>query len=131
MLAVAGRHITEQGWHNVELLATPVQDAMITERADAALFCAVHDVLQSPAALHTVLAALRPGAWVGAIGGKWPAPWLAPLTALVAAVHAPFVRDFTGFDRPWRHLAELVDELRITEVAFGTGYLALGRAPGR
>ncbi|MGH3812786.1 MAG: class I SAM-dependent methyltransferase [Pseudonocardiaceae bacterium] len=129
MLAVAGRHVTEQGWHNVELLATPVQDAVITERADAALFCAVHDVLQSPAALHTVLAALRPGAWVGAAGGKWPAPWLAPLSALVAAVHAPFVRDFTGFDCPWRHLAELVDDLRVTEVALGTGYLALGRAP--
>ncbi|MGH3834942.1 MAG: class I SAM-dependent methyltransferase [Pseudonocardiaceae bacterium] len=129
MLAVAGRHVTEQGWRNVELLATPVQDAVITERADAALFCAVHDVLQSPAALHTVLAALRPGAWVGAAGGKWPAPWLAPLSALVAAVHAPFVRDFTGFDCPWRHLAELVDDLRVTEVALGTGYLALGRAP--
>ncbi len=129
MLDVACRHVTEHGWRNVELLATPVQHAMITARADAALFCAVHDVLQSPAALHTVLAALRPGAWVGAAGGKWPDPWLAPLPALVAAVHAPFVRDFTGFDRPWRHLAELVDDLRVTEVAFGAGYLALARAP--
>jgi hypothetical protein len=107
-----------------ELLTTPVQDAVIAEPADAALFSAVHDVLQCPAALHTVLAALRPGAWVGAAGGKWPAPWLAALSALVAAVHAPFVRDFTGFDRPWRYLAELVDDLRVTEIAFGTGYLA-------
>jgi hypothetical protein len=44
-------------------------------------------------------------------------------------VHAPFVRDLTGFDCPWRYLAELVDDLRVTEIAFGTGYLALGRAP--
>ncbi|MGH3888180.1 MAG: class I SAM-dependent methyltransferase [Pseudonocardiaceae bacterium] len=129
MLAVAARHITAHGWRNVELLASPVQDAMITEAADAALFSAVHDVLQSPVALHTVFTALRPGAWVGAAGGKWPDPWWVPLSALVAAVHAPFVRDFTGFDCPWRYLAELVDDLRVTEVAFGTGYLALGRAP--
>ncbi|MGH3920189.1 MAG: class I SAM-dependent DNA methyltransferase [Pseudonocardiaceae bacterium] len=129
MLAVAGRHVTEHGWHNVELLATPVQEVRLTECADAAVFSAVHDVLQSLAALHTVLAALRPGAWVGAAGGKWPDPWLVPLSALVAAVHAPFVRDFTGFDRPWRYLAELIDDLRVTEVAFGTGFLTLGRTP--
>ena len=130
MLAVAARRVTAYGWNNVELQATLAQDATITEPADAALFSAVHDVLQSPAALHTVLATLRPGAWVAAAGGKWPAPWLAPLSALVAAVHAPFVRDFTGFGCPWRHLAELVDDLRVTEVAFECGYLALGRAPG-
>jgi ubiquinone/menaquinone biosynthesis C-methylase UbiE len=130
MLTVAARHVVEHGWRNVELLTTPVQDAVIAEPADAALFSAVHDVLQCPAALHTVLAALRPGAWVAAAGGKWPASWLAALSALVAAVHAPFIRDFTGFDRPWRYLAELVDDLRVTEIAFGTGYLALGRAPG-
>jgi hypothetical protein len=51
-----------------------VQDAVIAEPAAAALFPAVHDVLRSPAALHTVLAALRPGAWVGAIGGNGRPP---------------------------------------------------------
>lgn len=129
MLAVAARRVTEHGWRNVELLAAPAQDLTITEAADAALFCAVHDVLQSPAALHTVLTTLRPGGWVAAAGGKWPGPWLAPLSAVVAAVHAPFVRVFTGFDCPWRHLAELVDDLRVTEIAFGAGYLAIGHAP--
>jgi len=127
MLAIAQRHVTQNGWRNVELLATPAEDATIAQPADAALFCAVHDVLQSPAALRTVFAALRPGAWVGAVGGKWPASW--PASMLVAAVHAPFVRDFTGFDCPWRHLAELVADLRVTELALGAGYLAFGRAP--
>ncbi len=32
-LALAGRDVIEHGWRNVELLATPVQDAMITEAA--------------------------------------------------------------------------------------------------
>jgi hypothetical protein len=35
-------------------------------------------------------------------------PWTWPLRAWVAGLHAPFVTDFTGFDRPWRLLADLV-----------------------
>jgi len=38
------------------------------------------------------------------------------------------VRDLTGFDRPWRVLEEYVDDLVVTEVAFGAGYRAVGRA---
>jgi hypothetical protein len=54
-----------------------------------------------------------------------------PLRAWVAGLHAPFVRDFTGFDRPWRLLTEFVADLRVQELAFGAGYLALGHARGR
>jgi SAM-dependent methyltransferase len=128
MLQVAGERVAEHGWDNVRLLAAPVARAPIDATADAALFCAVHDVLQSPAALDHVFAHLRPGAPVAAAGGKWPAPWLWPLGAWVAALHAPFVTDFTGFDRPWRPLAQFVPDLRIHQLAFTTGYLALGHA---
>ena len=48
----------------------------------------------------------------------------------VAALHSPYVRDFAGFDRPWRLLEEHVDELAVTELAFGTGFEAIGRARG-
>jgi hypothetical protein len=34
--------------------------------------------------------------------------------------------DFTGFDKPWKLLAEFVPDLRVHEFAFGTGYFALG-----
>jgi SAM-dependent methyltransferase len=131
MLEVAGERVAEHGWNNVRLLAAPVTHAPIDCTADAALFCAVHDVLQSPAALGHVFDHLRPGAPVAAAGGKWPAPWLWPLRAWVAGLHAPFVRDFTGFDRPWRLLTEFVADLRVQELAFGAGYLALGHARGR
>jgi SAM-dependent methyltransferase len=131
MLEVAGDRVAEHGWNNVRLLAAPVAHAPIDCTADAALFCAVHDVLQSPAALGHVFDHLRPGAPVAAAGGKWPAPWLWPLRAWVAGLHAPFVRDFTGFDRPWRLLTEFVADLRVQELAFGAGYLALGHARGR
>ena len=76
MLEVAGERVAEHGWNNVRLLAAPVMHAPIDCTADAALFCAVHDVLQSPAALTHVFDHLRAGAPVAAAGGKWPAPWL-------------------------------------------------------
>jgi hypothetical protein len=66
-----------------------------------------------------------------AAGGKWPSAWLWRLRAWVVGLHPPFVADFTGFDRPWRLLAGLVPDLRVRELAFGAGYLALGRAPDR
>jgi hypothetical protein len=44
----------------------------------------------------------------------------------VTALHAPFVADFTGFDKPWRLLTEFVPDLRVHELALGAGYLAVG-----
>jgi ubiquinone/menaquinone biosynthesis C-methylase UbiE len=74
MLRVAAQRVAEHGWDNVRLLAAPVACAHIDTTADAALFCAVHDVLQSPAALVHIFDHLRPGAPVAAAGGKSPAP---------------------------------------------------------
>jgi hypothetical protein len=112
----------------------PVQvaepQAPIDRTADAALFCAVHDVLQSPAALTHVFEHLRPGAAVAATGGKWPPTWNVALRAWVADLHAPFISDFTCFDQPWRLLAGFVPDLRVTELGSGAGYLAVGRARG-
>jgi demethylmenaquinone methyltransferase/2-methoxy-6-polyprenyl-1,4-benzoquinol methylase len=131
MLDVAADRIAEHGWHNIRLIAAPVATAPIDGMADAALFCAVHDVMQSPVALGNVFDHLRPGAPVAAAGGKWPAPWMWPLRAWVAELHAPFIADFTGFDRPWQLLAGYVPDLRVHELAFGAGYLALGHAHDR
>jgi demethylmenaquinone methyltransferase/2-methoxy-6-polyprenyl-1,4-benzoquinol methylase len=128
MLRVASGHVRDNGWHNMALMQAPVERAQIPVTADAALFCAVHDVLQSPEAMHNVFKHLRPGSRVAAGGGKWTAPWLIPLNLFALAVHEPYVRDFRGFARPWRLLEQFVDDLAVFEVAFGTGYLAVGRA---
>jgi len=126
MLRVAADRVTAHGWDNVRLVATPAEQAPIDGPADAALFCAVHDVLQSRAALGRVFEQLRPGAAVAAGGGKLPGPWLRHMRGVVRALHAPFVADFTGFDKPWRLLAEFVPDLQVQEHAFGAGYLASG-----
>ena len=131
MLHLADERIAAHRWDNVQLITAPVASAVIADTADAALFCAVHDVMQSRAALDNIVDHLRPGAPVAAIGGKWPAPWTWPLRAWVANLHAPYVTDFTGFDRPWRLLAEVVPNLRVRELACGAGYLALGHTHRR
>ena len=129
MAAVAREHIACEGWDNVTVVQAQAEDAEIGLTADAALFCAVHDILQSPDALRNVLTRLRPEAWVAAGGGKWAAPVMVALNSMVGMLHAPYVRDFSGFDRPWRHLERLVEDVRVEEMAFGSGYVMTGRTP--
>jgi trans-aconitate methyltransferase len=129
MAAVAREHIACEGWDNVAVVQAPAEDAEIGLTADAALFCAVHDILQSPDALRNVVTRLRPGAWVAAGGGKWAAPMMVALNTMTSMLHAPYVRDFSGFDRPWRHLERLVQDVQVQEMAFGSGYVVTGRTP--
>jgi ubiquinone/menaquinone biosynthesis C-methylase UbiE len=123
MLALAAERASARGWRNVELVESAIEDAKLPT-VDHALFCAVHDVIQSAAALDHVLAHVRRG--VAAGGGKWAPPWAFAVNAGVLALHTPYVRDFTGFDRPWALLAERVPELVVNEVAMGGGWDAGG-----
>jgi trans-aconitate methyltransferase len=127
MLEIATGRVLEKGWTNVHLINSTLSAAEIPVIADAAIFCAVHDLMQSREGLINVMDHLRPGGWIAAIGGKWPPPWRLALRSWVADLHAPFIADFTGFDKPWRVLAELVPDLKVQEIAFGAGYLAVGR----
>ena len=129
MVAVAREHIAGEGWGNVTVVQAPAEDVELALTADAALFCAVHDILQSPGALKNVLTTLRPGAWVAAGGGKWAAPMMVALNSMVSMLHAPYVRSFSGFDRPWRHLEQMVEDVQVREMAFGSGYIMTGRTP--
>ena len=131
MAAVAREHIAEEGWHNVTVVQSPAEDAEIAGTADAALFCAVHDILQSPDALRNVLGHLRPGAWVAAGGGKWAAPVMVAVNMQVRMLHAPYVRSFEGFDRPWDHLEQVIEGVQVHEMAFGSGYIVTGQVPLR
>ena len=127
MAAVAREHIAAEGWPNVTVVQSPM-DAEIAVTADAALFCAVHDILQSADALRNVMSKLRPGAWVAAGGGKWAAPWMMALNLPVTMLHAPYVRSFRGFRLPWNHLEQLIEDVRVREVGLGSGYIVTGQA---
>jgi SAM-dependent methyltransferase len=129
MAAVAREHIAAEGWRNVTVVQSPAEDAEIAVAADAALFCAVHDILQSPDALRNVMKKLRPGARVAAGGGKWAASWMVGVNLQVRMLHAPYVRSFGGFDRPWGHLEQLLEDIQVREIALGGGYIVTGQAP--
>ena len=129
MVAVARERIEQEGWRNVTVVQSPAEDAQIASIADAALFCAVHDILQSPDALRNVLSKLRPGAGVAAGGGKWAKPWMVAVNLPVRMLHAPYVRSFEGFGRPWHHLAQLLEDVHVRELALGSGYILTGHAP--
>ena len=126
MAAVAREHIASQGWRNVTVVQSPAEEAQVTATADAALFCAVHDIMQSADALENVLTKLRPGARVAAGGGKWAAPFMVAANMMTRTLHAPYVRSFSGFDRPWGCLEPLVEDVRVRELAFGNGYIMTG-----
>jgi SAM-dependent methyltransferase len=129
MLALAQAKVDAHGWGGIHLIGQSAEEADIPRLADAALFSAVHDVLQSPAALDNVFAHLRPGATVAAAGGKWPPPWQLPLSLYIRSLHASYIRDFAGFDRPWRLLERRLDGFHVTEVALGSGYVVTGCVP--
>jgi SAM-dependent methyltransferase len=129
MAALARERIAREGWRNVRVVQSPAEDAQIPVTADAALFCAVHDILQSPCALRNVMSKLRPGAWVAAGGGKWAAPMMVGTNVVVTMLHAPYVRSFRGFARPWRHLEQLIEDVHVRELVLGSGYIMIGQAP--
>ncbi len=131
MVAVARERIEQEGWGNVTVVQSSAEDAQIALIADAALFCAVHDILQSQDALRNVLSKLRPGAQVAAGGGKWAAPWMVAVNVPVTMLHAPYVRSFEGFGRPWQHLEHLLEDVHVRELALGCGYILTGQAPLR
>jgi SAM-dependent methyltransferase len=127
MVDLAAERVRSHKWDNVTLVQAPVEAAEIPVTADAALFSATHDILQSRQALENVFGHLRPGAWVAAGGGKWAPKWNVALNLCVFALHEPFVTSFNGFARPWSLLQHFVEDLRVVDVAFGGGYLALGQ----
>jgi hypothetical protein len=68
---------------------------------------------------------------VAAGGGKWAAPVMVLENLFISLLHAPYVRSFRGFSRPWSHLEQLVEDVQVQETAFGGGYIMTGRAPSR
>jgi ubiquinone/menaquinone biosynthesis C-methylase UbiE len=126
MLVRAAATAARNRWRNITFVHSTAQDAPIAGQADAALFCAVHDILRCSTAVKNVLAHVRAGGRVVAAGGKWPAAGLWPLHLLVAATHGPYVTSLEGFDRPWALLLEHCPDLRVEPVALDTGYLAAG-----
>jgi demethylmenaquinone methyltransferase/2-methoxy-6-polyprenyl-1,4-benzoquinol methylase len=86
-------------------------------------------VLQSPAAVENVIAHLRPGAAVVAVGAKSPPRWFLPLHLVARRIGARYTTTLSGYDRPWQQLATRLIDLAIEPRALGAIYLASGQTP--
>jgi demethylmenaquinone methyltransferase/2-methoxy-6-polyprenyl-1,4-benzoquinol methylase len=124
LLSVAAHQVARRGWDNVQLIHAPPGTVDLPVFADAALFSATPEVLGSAPAVANILAQLRPGAGVATGGWKLPSRWLWPLRICVNTLRASYPGHATGFDEPWRLLAEDLSDVTVSTLGFGTGYLA-------
>jgi SAM-dependent methyltransferase len=134
MFELARALVQRRGWANVELVCATAEKAALAVEADAAILCAVHDVMRSPAALANVRGHVRDGGRIVAGGPKW-APWRRAFSLNVSTwrLNRECVSTFEGFGKPWSHLAHLVEDLHVEERYTGGGYIASGtiRGPSR
>jgi ubiquinone/menaquinone biosynthesis C-methylase UbiE len=131
MLGVARDRVEHNAWSNVTLMASSVEETQIGAPADAALFCLVHDVTRSRAALQNVVGWLKPGAGVAVFGAKALSRRAFPLNVVSRRLMSRFVTTFDGAERPWTLLAELVPGLSVAAKRLRFTYLAWGRTEGR
>lgn len=133
MLEVARRRIDDKGWENVELVESRVETATLPD-ADAALFFFTHDLLRTPAAVDTVLRAVRPGGRVVVAGAKRPSLWLLPLAVTAHLVMRRYITTTDGIATPWDLVAARLDDVTVDALFAGCIYIASGsrdRSPDR
>jgi SAM-dependent methyltransferase len=134
MLAKAHALVQRHEWTNVELVEASAEELAVPTTADAAILCAVHDVMRSPAALANVIRHVREDGRVVAGGAKW-APWrrsgAVSLNLSTWRLNRTCVSTFEGFRRPWSRLQELVPNLQVDEIYLGGGYIASATIPPR
>jgi arsenite methyltransferase len=132
MLALARERVERHRWRNVELVQASAEEASFRRRSfDAVLFHYTHDVLQSPAALANIVAAMKPGARVSIAGIKYPPLWMLPAWPWRLLKARPYVTTFRGLGRPWRRLEPHLARLTVEPVMLGTSYLAHGTVRAR
>ena len=127
MFEQARRRVARARWSRVTLMCSPVEDADLRVRADAALFHFTHDILRRPEAFANVLGHLKPGARVVASGLKWAAPWLLrPVNWLVLPAALRSVSSLDGLDRPWQLLQEQLGPMDVESRLLGGAFIAHG-----
>jgi demethylmenaquinone methyltransferase/2-methoxy-6-polyprenyl-1,4-benzoquinol methylase len=126
MLARARERVDAQGWHNVTLVESAIDQAQVPEPADAVLFCFTHDILQTPAALENVFRHAKAGARVASMGYKWAPWWTGPWNYVIWNFTRYAITTRDGFGKPWRYLPRFVPDLRVQTALFGAIYFAWG-----
>jgi ubiquinone/menaquinone biosynthesis C-methylase UbiE len=130
MLALARQRCAREGWSNVTLIESAMEDTRVPGPVDAILFNFTHDVLRSPRALERAFAAAVPGARVAVAGMKLAPWWVAPLNLVVRAKARPYMTTLEGLARPWDLLAGHLERFDWVSVMLGTAYIGWGALSG-
>lgn len=131
MLTRARILVARHQWPNVTLMNAPAAEVKTPAPANAALFHYTHDIMREPAALENIVAQLKPGARMVAVGIKWAPWWKLFINAMVLRRARRFITTFDGLRAPWSHLERLAPEFRWEPLLGGGAYLAYGRNPDR
>ena len=127
MLSQARERVAANGWRNVTLVESAIEDAGIPGVADAAVFVLTHDVMRSSEALGNVLAHVRQDGRIAAAGGKRAPTWALPANLYLRYAMRRYTTTLEGFERPWSILDALVPDLRVEPLLLGGSYVAWGR----
>lgn len=131
MLEAARARVAAQRLGSVELIEGSIELADIPGPVDAALFSFAHDVLRSPRAIEKVVAAVRPGGRVAAVGAQWAPRWRVPVNLGLRLVARRYVTTFEGLDKPWDHLERTLGLVQVETVGFGAIYVVTGVVASR
>jgi ubiquinone/menaquinone biosynthesis C-methylase UbiE len=128
MAAVAKQRLSAAGLAQARIEVTAVQQAQVTEQADAFLFSFTHDVLQHPQAIAALLRMARPGARYAVLGMRTlPWWWGWPVNLFVMWRARRYLTTFHGLAAPWARLEALSREFKLVGTWHaGTSYIAVG-----
>ena len=113
--------------YRVELQLASAETVRLPATPQAVLCHYVYDIARSDAALRNLFAQLAPGARLAIAGMKFFPWWLAPLNLLAWAKNRPYNVHAHHLHRPWRKVAERLDDFRIQSTQWGMGYVGWGR----
>jgi SAM-dependent methyltransferase len=132
MAALARERIANvAGCKNVSVAQVATENFQPTVRADALLLCYTQDVLQSAAALDSLIASAKPGARI-AISGMKTLPWLWgwPVNLFNMYRARRYMTTYANLDCPWRLLEARGANLQLIHTAlWGSAYVAIGTLP--
>jgi len=132
MLERARKLIKADGWENVTLIESPVEEAAIPSEVDAALFALSHDIIRSPKAVQNVVQHVKPGGRISVVGMTWNPWWALPFNIVFGLRLRRGATTYEGLGRPWTHLGKLIPRLQVNRVfrgMHGGYYFAWGSRP--
>jgi ubiquinone/menaquinone biosynthesis C-methylase UbiE len=119
------------GCEHASVVEVTVEQFAPSSPADALLLCYTQDVLQSAAALDSLIASAKPGARITILGMK-TVPWLWGWPANIFNLYRArrYMTTYINLDRPWRLLEQRGANLHIIHTAlWGSAYVVTGTMP--